>query len=80
MNRFVSSDGGSAASRLEMLELFDDLSWSDLLLGAPPGFLESMQSRAAELGGLLTVESAPRAGAVVRVEAGADTEGVSDGD
>jgi hypothetical protein len=43
LNRFVSSDGGSAASRLEMLELFDDLSWSDLLIGAPPGFLESMR-------------------------------------
>jgi signal transduction histidine kinase len=41
--------------------------------------LESMHSRAAELGGVLTISSAPRAGTVVRVEVRADTEGASDG-
>jgi signal transduction histidine kinase len=41
--------------------------------------LESMQSRAAELGGVLTISSAPRTGTLVRVEARTDPEGASDG-
>jgi signal transduction histidine kinase len=41
--------------------------------------LLSMQSRAAELGGVLTISSTPRSGTVVRVEARADTEGALDG-
>jgi signal transduction histidine kinase len=36
--------------------------------------LESMHSRAAELGGVLTISSAPRAGTIVRVETRADME------
>jgi signal transduction histidine kinase len=38
-----------------------------------------MRSRAAELGGVLTISSAPGAGAVVRVEARAETEEAPDG-
>jgi len=41
--------------------------------------LESMHSRAAEVGGKLTISSAPRVGTVVRVEARANMEGASDG-
>jgi signal transduction histidine kinase len=41
--------------------------------------LESMHSRAAELGGVLTISSAPRAGTIVRVRTRADMEGASDG-
>ena len=41
--------------------------------------LESMRSRAAELGAVLTISSAPGAGTVVRAEARADSEGASDG-
>jgi signal transduction histidine kinase len=41
--------------------------------------LESMQSRADEIGGLLTITSTPSHGTVVRVEAPAETEGASDG-
>jgi hypothetical protein len=41
--------------------------------------LESMHNRADELGGVLTISSAPRAGTLVRVEARVETEGGSDG-
>ena len=41
--------------------------------------IESMRSRAAEIGGLLTITSAPGRGTVVRVEAPAEAGGVSDG-
>jgi signal transduction histidine kinase len=38
-----------------------------------------MRSRAAEIGGLLTITSAPGHGTVVRVEAPADAERARDG-
>jgi signal transduction histidine kinase len=41
--------------------------------------LESMRSRAAQVGGLLTITSTPGLGTVVRVEVPADGERVSDG-
>jgi signal transduction histidine kinase len=63
------------------VEVRDDGSGFDPAARHPGHFgLESMHSRAAELGGLLTISSAPRAGTVVQVEAGANTEGASDGD
>jgi signal transduction histidine kinase len=63
-----------------VLEIRDDGSGFDPA-GLHPGHfgLESMYSRADELGGVLTISSAPRAGTVVRVEARADTDGGSDG-
>jgi signal transduction histidine kinase len=63
-----------------LVEVRDDGSGFDPAARHPGHFgLESMHSRAAELGGVLTISSAPRAGTVVRVEAGADMEGASDG-
>jgi signal transduction histidine kinase len=63
-----------------VVEVRDDGSGFDPAARHPGHFgLESMHSRAAELGGVLTISSAPRAGTVVRVEARADTEGASDG-
>jgi signal transduction histidine kinase len=38
-----------------------------------------MHSRAAELGGMLTISSRPGVGTVVRVEVSADTDGALDG-
>jgi signal transduction histidine kinase len=38
-----------------------------------------MRSRAAEIGGVLTITSFPGQGTVVRVEAPADVEGARDG-
>jgi signal transduction histidine kinase len=38
-----------------------------------------MHSRATEVGGVLTISSAPRAGTVVRVETRGDMEGAWDG-
>jgi signal transduction histidine kinase len=69
----------SRAGRI-IVEVRDDGSGFDPAARHPDHFgLESMHSRAAELGGVLTISSAPRAGTVVRVEARADTEGGSDG-
>jgi signal transduction histidine kinase len=63
-----------------LLEVRDDGSGFDRAARHPGHFgLESMHSRAAELGGMLTISSAPGAGTVVRVEVRADTEGASDG-
>jgi signal transduction histidine kinase len=63
-----------------LVEVRDDGSGFDPAARHPGHFgLESMHSRAAELGGVLTISSAPRAGTVVRVEARAHTEGASDG-
>jgi signal transduction histidine kinase len=63
-----------------LVEIRDDGSGFDLAARHPGHFgLESMHSRAAELGGVLTIASRPRAGTVVRVEVDADTEGASDG-
>jgi signal transduction histidine kinase len=63
-----------------LLEVRDDGSGFDPAARHPGHFgLESMRSRAAEIGGRLTISSAPRVGTVVRVEVRADTEGASDG-
>jgi signal transduction histidine kinase len=69
-----------ARSGRVLVEVRDDGSGFDPAARHPGHFgLESMRSRAAELGGVLTISSAPRAGTVVRVEARADTEGASHG-
>jgi signal transduction histidine kinase len=69
-----------ARSGRVLVEVRDDGSGFDPSARHPGHFgLESMHSRAAELGGVLTISSAPRAGTVVRVEARADTEGATDG-
>ncbi len=63
-----------------LVEIRDDGSGFDPAARHPGHFgLESMHSRAAELGGRLTISSSPRAGTVVRVEAGNDAEGAPDG-
>ena len=63
-----------------LVEVRDDGAGFDPAARHPDHFgLESMRSRAAELGAVLTISSAPRAGTVVRVEARVDTEGASDG-
>ncbi len=69
-----------ARSQRVVVEIRDDGSGFDPAARHPGHFgLESMHSRAAELGGVLTISSAPRAGTIVRVEARADTDGASDG-
>jgi signal transduction histidine kinase len=69
-----------ARSRRVLVEIRDNGSGFDPASRHPGHFgLESMHSRAAEVGAVLTIASAPRAGTVVRVEARADTEGASDG-
>jgi signal transduction histidine kinase len=69
-----------ARSGRVLLEIRDDGSGFDPAARHPGHFgLESMHSRATELGGVLTISSAPGAGTVVRVEVRADTEGASDG-
>jgi signal transduction histidine kinase len=69
-----------APSGRVLVEVRDDGSGFDPASRHPGHFgLESMRSRAAELGGVLTISSAPGAGTVVRVEARAETEGVRDG-
>jgi signal transduction histidine kinase len=69
-----------ARSGRVLVEVRDDGAGFDTAARHPGHFgLESMHSRAAELGGVLTISSAPRAGTVVRVETSADTEGASDG-
>jgi signal transduction histidine kinase len=68
-----------ARSGRVLVEIRDDGSGFDPAARHPGHFgLESMHSRAAELGGVLTISSAPRAGTVVRVEARADTNGGPD--
>jgi signal transduction histidine kinase len=63
-----------------LVEIADDGSGFDPAARHPGHFgLESMHSRAAELGGVLTISSRTGNGTVVRVEARADTEGASDG-
>jgi signal transduction histidine kinase len=69
-----------ARSGRVVVEVRDDGSGFDPAARHPGHFgLESMHSRAAELGGVLTISSAPRSGSVVRVEARTDIEGASDG-
>jgi signal transduction histidine kinase len=68
-----------ARSGRVVVEVRDDGSGFDSAARHPGHFgLESMHSRAAELGAVLTISSAPGAGTVVRVEAKSDTEGASD--
>jgi signal transduction histidine kinase len=63
-----------------LVEVRDDGSGFDPAARHPGHFgLESMRSRAAELGAVLTISSAPGAGTAVRVEAMADMEGAWDG-
>jgi signal transduction histidine kinase len=65
-----------ARSGRVLVEVRDDGSGFDPAARHPGHFgLESMHSRAAELGGVLTISSAPRAGTVVRVDARTDAEG-----
>jgi signal transduction histidine kinase len=69
-----------ARSGRVLVEVRDDGSGFDPAARHPGHVgLESMHSRAAELGGMLTISSASGAGTVVRVEARADSEGASDG-
>jgi signal transduction histidine kinase len=63
-----------------LVEISDDGRGFDPAAGHPGHFgLESMRSRAAEIGGLLTITSALGQGTVIRVEAPAEIEAVSDG-
>jgi signal transduction histidine kinase len=63
-----------------LVEIRDDGRGFDAAARHPGHFgLESMRSRAAEIGGVLTISSAPGAGTVVRVEAPVETEAASDG-
>jgi signal transduction histidine kinase len=69
-----------ARSEGVLVEIRDDGCGFDPAARHPGHFgLQSMHSRAAELGALLTISSAPGAGTVVRVEATADMEGAPDG-
>ena len=69
-----------ARSGRVLVEVRDDGSGFDTAARHPGHFgLESMHSRAAEIGAVLTISSAPRAGTVVRVEARTDMHGASDG-
>ncbi len=62
-----------------LLDVRDDGSGFDPDAHHPGHFgLESMHSRAAELGGMLTISSEPGVGTVVRVEVSDDTDGASD--
>ena len=63
-----------------LVEIRDDGHGFDAAAGHPGHFgLDSMRSRAAEIGGLLTISSAPGEGTVVRVEAPVETQGATDG-
>jgi signal transduction histidine kinase len=69
-----------APSGRVVVEIRDDGSGFDPAARHPGHFgLESMHSRASELGGVLTISSAPGTGTVVRVEARTDTRGALDG-
>jgi len=69
-----------ARSGRVVVEVRDDGSGFDPAAPHPGHFgLESMRSRAAELGGVLTISSTPGVGTTVRAEARADKEGAPDG-
>jgi signal transduction histidine kinase len=69
-----------ARSGSVLVEIRDDGSGFDPAARHPGHFgLESMHSRAAELGGVLTISSTPHAGTVVRVEAKVELKGASGG-
>jgi signal transduction histidine kinase len=62
------------------MEVGDDGNGFDLTAGRPGHYgLESMRSRAAEVGAALTIWSVPGNGTVVRVDARADRNGAGDG-
>jgi signal transduction histidine kinase len=62
-----------------VVEISDDGNGFDVASGHPGHFgLDSMRSRASEIGGALTISSAPGQGTVVRVEAPAQTKQVLD--
>jgi len=42
LDRFTS-DGGSASTRVEMFEVFEYLSWHDILMGASPDYIDSIR-------------------------------------
>jgi signal transduction histidine kinase len=68
-----------ARSGRVLVEIRDNGRGFDPATGHPDHFgLQSMQSRAEELGGLLTISSMPGQGTVVRVEAPAERDGPSD--
>jgi signal transduction histidine kinase len=63
-----------------VIEISDDGCGFDPAAAHPGHFgLQSMESRAAEIGGTLTITSRPGSGTVVRVEAPRDINGASDG-
>jgi signal transduction histidine kinase len=67
-------------SQRVLVEIRDDGHGFDAAAGYPGHFgLESMRSRAAEIGGLLTITSTPKEGTVVRLEAPIETKAASDG-
>jgi signal transduction histidine kinase len=64
-----------------MVEVRDDGAGFDVAASHPQHFgIESMRSRAAEIGGLLTITSAPGNGTTVRVEAPTSGERGQNGD
>jgi signal transduction histidine kinase len=64
-----------AHQRQVVVEVFDDGRGFDPTAGHPGHFgLESMRSRAAEIGGRLTIRSSPGMGTVVRVRVPAETD------
>jgi signal transduction histidine kinase len=68
-----------ARSGRVLVEIRDDGRGFDTATGHPDHFgLESMQSRAEELSGFLTISSTPGQGTAVRVEAPAERNGPSD--
>ena len=63
-----------------LLEIRDDGRGFDASAGHPGHFgLDSMRSRAEEIGGLLTMRSTPGGGSTIRVEAPTEREGAADG-
>jgi signal transduction histidine kinase len=63
-----------------LVEIHDDGRGFDAAAGHPGHFgLESMRSRAAEIGGHLRISSTPGQGTTVRVEAPVETEGATNG-
>ena len=63
-----------------VLEIRDDGRGFDSTAHHPGFGLQSMQSRADEIGAHLTIRSRPRGGTVVRVESLPEAHGVTDGD
>jgi signal transduction histidine kinase len=63
-----------------LVEIRDDGRGFDAAAGHPGHFgLDSMRSRAAEIGGHLRISSTPGQGTIVRVEAPVETEGATNG-